>query len=69
MPRVELRRDRRHGLLSRPPWTGYEIRDPWGSALVDPVAQLEELVDLHARGLMSREELDEQKAKVLGPSD
>jgi hypothetical protein len=69
MPRLELPRNRPHGLLTRPPWTGYDIRDPWRSALVDPVGQLEELADLYALGLVSREEFDEQKAKVLGPFD
>lgn len=65
MPRHELPRNRPHGLLSRPPCTGYDVRDPWRSALIDPVGQLEELADLYAEGWVSKAELDEQKAKVL----
>jgi hypothetical protein len=69
MSRHELPRNRRNGLLSRPPCVGHELRDPWRAALVDPVGQLEQLADLYAEGLVSRAELDEQKAKVLETFD
>ncbi len=35
--------------------------------VVDPVNQLAELADLHRRGLLSSEEFQEQKNKVLEP--
>jgi hypothetical protein len=34
--------------------------------LVDPVEQLKELADLGARGLLSDEEFEQLKARVLG---
>jgi hypothetical protein len=35
--------------------------------LVDQTAQLEQLADLLERGLLTRDEFDRQKAKVLHP--
>jgi hypothetical protein len=34
--------------------------------MIDPVAQLRELEDLLSKGLLTRQEFDRQKAKVLG---
>ena len=34
--------------------------------MIDPVEQIEELADLLGRGLLSREEFDRHKAKVIG---
>jgi hypothetical protein len=33
--------------------------------IVDPIEQIEELADLWTRGLLSREEFERQKAKML----
>jgi hypothetical protein len=59
---------RRHqpSLLSRPP-SGIGDRDLYsGRPLVDPVAQLSELADLLRRGLLSIEEFQVIKARVVG---
>ena len=34
--------------------------------MIDPVEQIEELADLLHRGLVSREEFDHHKAKIIG---
>jgi len=39
--------------------------DPWAAMLIDPVAQLAELADLAARGLVSPEELERQRRKIF----
>jgi hypothetical protein len=59
---------RRHqpSLLSRPP-SGIGDCDLYsGRLLVDPVAQLSELADLLRRGLLSIEEFQVIKARVVG---
>ena len=59
---------RPHGmdLLARPP-SGVRVpEDAWGALLIDPVAQLGELGDLVGRGLLSRDEFEAQKARILG---
>jgi hypothetical protein len=33
--------------------------------MVDPIEQLEELADLCTRGFLSREEFEDQKARIL----
>jgi hypothetical protein len=43
------------------------VRAGWASPFLDPVEQLEALADLCARGLLSREEFEREKAKVLDP--
>lgn len=53
------------GVLTRPPCNGAD-RQGWAALVVDPVQQLEELADLRDRGLLSPEEFDRQKEKVLG---
>jgi len=40
--------------------------DPWAAMLIDPVAQLAELADLVARGLVSPEDFERQRKKVFG---
>jgi hypothetical protein len=52
------------GLLTRPPWSGSRA-DQWAVAVADPVRQIEALADLRDRGLLSPEEFDQQKTRVL----
>jgi|1186.fasta_scaffold504346_2 hypothetical protein len=56
-------RRRRADLLSRPPC------GVGGTAagMIDPVAQLRELADLVARDLLSPEEFERLKQRVVGP--
>ena len=62
---AESRRDR-IDLLPRPPCEVRMYDRRWADYLVDPVDQLLALVDLLARGAISAEEFDRQKAKVIG---
>jgi hypothetical protein len=39
--------------------------DPWAAMLIDPVAQLAELAELVARGLVSPEDFERQRRKVF----
>lgn len=59
-------RDTIPGLLTRPPRGTREFVVPWSDVLVDPVRQLEALVDLHAMGLLSRDEFDRYTRHVRG---
>jgi hypothetical protein len=59
-------RNREHGLLARPPCTVRYLEWGWAAQFVDPVAQLEELADLRARGVLSAEEFEHQKARIIG---
>ena len=61
------RMNRRHGndLLPRPPCGVRMFDDSWMAFVVDPVEQLSALADLHLRGLLSLEEFERQKAKVI----
>jgi hypothetical protein len=63
---MRRRRSRNGGinLLTRPPST--ERATDWSAWVVDPAAQLEELADLRTRGLLTQEEFEDQKARVLG---
>ena len=58
---------RRHGvdLLARPPCGVPMFDDAWMPFVVDPVEQLNALADLHVRGLLSPDEFERQKAKVI----
>jgi Short C-terminal domain len=58
-------RSQRPDLLDRPPTTAREPGPGWALLVIDPVRQLRELADLHYRGLLSRDEYQQQKAKVL----
>jgi hypothetical protein len=64
MPRFRPSRSQLTGLLSRPPCTGTENRD-WAALVVDPVRQIEALAELRDRGLLSPDEFEWQRAKVL----
>jgi hypothetical protein len=67
MERVGYSRSRRPDLLVRPPCTARDLELGWAALFVDPVEQLDELAELFGRGLLSREEFERQKAKVIGP--
>lgn len=62
-----LQQSRRGGgdLLSRPPVGEWGRDRDWSAFVVDPVEQLRDLADLHDRGLLSEDEFNEQKSKVL----
>jgi hypothetical protein len=62
-----FRTSRRHrsDLLARPPCLVQTYEDSVRAWIVDPIAQLEELADLLRRGLLSREEFERHKAKVI----
>ena len=60
-------RRQRPDLLARPPCCVGMYDDAWTTMLVDQTAQLEQLADLLERGLLTRDEFDRQKAKVLQP--
>ena len=42
------------------------MEETWSALLVDPVAQVNELEELVARGLVSQEEFERQRRKVFG---
>jgi Short C-terminal domain len=65
MRRCSTSRSQCRDLLDRPPATAREPGPGWALLVIDPVNQLRELADLHRRGLLSREEYQEQKSKVL----
>jgi hypothetical protein len=58
-------RRQRIDLLARPPCGVRMYEDSWTALVVDPVEQLSALADLHARGLLSPDEFERQKAKVI----
>jgi Short C-terminal domain len=65
MRRLTTSRRHRGDLLTRPPSGGREVERGWLAWIVDPVEQLRELADLRDRGLLSQEEYELHKAKVL----
>ena len=66
MRRISASRVHLVGVLTRPPYHEVDRRG-WAAMVVDPVQQLEELADLRDRGLLSPEEFERQKEKVLEP--
>lgn len=66
MRRVATTRAHRAGLLVRPACPDRAGSGRWDGVVVDPVEQLKELADLLGRGLLSKEEFDSHKARVLG---
>jgi hypothetical protein len=65
MRRVRTTRLHQVGLLARPP-AGCRWSDAsWAGLVIDPVEQLRELADLRNRGLLSGEEYERQRLKVL----
>jgi hypothetical protein len=65
MQRVETSRSQRQDLLGRPPSAAYEFQPAWALLAVDPISQVEELADLWRRGLLSPDEYEQQKARIL----
>jgi Short C-terminal domain len=65
--RVRINRNRQTDLLARPPCGARVLGRGWSTLIVDPVEQLAELADLRRRGLLSGEEYERQKAKILEP--
>jgi hypothetical protein len=64
MRRIEGSRNELIGLLTRPPSSDGRAEE-WGRTVGDPVRQIEALADLRDRGLLSPEEFDQQKSRVL----
>jgi hypothetical protein len=58
-------RNRHPGLLTRPPCDQRGVAQGWTAIAIDPIAQLRVLGDLLTAGLLSQDEFDRQKAKVL----
>ena len=65
MRRVATSRREHLNLLSSTP-SAVIVEDRWTALLIDPVAQVTELADLVARGLVSPEEFERQRRKVFG---
>ena len=65
MRRVATSRREHLDLLSGTP-SAVTVEDRWAALLIDPVAQVTELADLVARGLVSPEEFERQRRKVFG---
>ena len=65
MPTSRTTRRQHIDLLARPPCGVRMYEDGWMALVVDPVEQLNALADLHVRGLLSPDEFDRQKAKVI----
>jgi Short C-terminal domain len=65
MTRSRTTRSDGRDLLARPPCGVGMYEDGWMDLVVDSVGQLTALADLHARGLLSPEEFERQKAKVI----
>ncbi len=66
MRRLSHSRSRRTDLLARPTCTSRDLEQGWAAMFVDPIDQLDELAQLYSRGLLSRQEFEAQKAKVIG---
>jgi hypothetical protein len=66
MRRVRTTRLHQVDLLARPPAGSRSADGGWTQLVVDPVEQLRELADLCDRGLVSPEECERLRAKILG---
>ena len=64
MRRVATSRREHPDLLTRD--TPEVTEDRWATLLIDPVAQVTELADLVARGLVSPEDFERQRGKIFG---
>jgi hypothetical protein len=65
MRRVTASRAELVGVLVRPPCSSSELAG-WARLVVNPVEQIEELADLQRRGLLTPEEFEYQKTKIIG---
>jgi len=64
MRRVATSRREHPDLLATEP--SQVVEDRWTALLIDPVAQVTELADLVARGLVSPEDFERQRGKIFG---
>jgi hypothetical protein len=62
--RVPRSRSGRPDLLQRPP-TSVDADQGWLAMIVDPIDQIEALSELRQRGLLTEEEFNRQKDKLL----
>jgi hypothetical protein len=62
-----MSRSNQTDLLDRPPCGTRSSDDSWMAFVIDPVEQVRALADLRSRGLLSREEYERQKAKIVEP--
>jgi hypothetical protein len=60
-------RRQRTNLLARPPCGSRTYERDWSALIVDSADQLEVLADLLGRGLLTSEEYERHKAKVIEP--
>ena len=67
MDHLDDRRGNGPDLLVRPPCAGRAYEEGWAAVFVDPTDQLKTLAELLAQGLLSAEEFERQKAKVIDP--
>jgi Short C-terminal domain len=65
MRRVARLRTNQVNLLVRIPCTERTVESRVASLIVNTAEQVKELADLFGRGLLSREEFERQRAKVL----
>ncbi len=65
MRNLAASRQHRPDLLARPPCLATMYDRRWAALVIDPTEQLSTLADLLARGLLSPDEYQQQKAKVL----
>jgi len=65
MERVRATRRNHADLITRPPSGTGTLDGGWARLVVDPVAQLAGLADLRNRGLLSDEQYERQRRKVL----
>ena len=64
MRQLHVTRHQRPDLLVRPPCDGHEHEQGWAALVIDPIAQLNELTELHRRGVLTDDQFEEQKAKI-----
>jgi hypothetical protein len=64
MRRVTASRAGLVGVLVRPPCSSSELAS-WVQLAVNPVEQIEELADLQRRGLLTPQEFEYQKTKII----
>ena len=64
MNQVRRHRNHRTSLFGPPPSDRFD--DEWSAAIVDLAEQLEELSDLRSRELLTADEFEQQRARILG---
>ena len=67
MREFTMSRSHRSDLLARPPCLVRTYEDTVRASIVDPIEQIVELADLLSRGLVSHEEFQRHKAKIIDP--